>query len=185
LTPATSRYVALLRGINVGGHRIKMDELRALFEEMGLDGVETFIASGNVIFETGAGDPRTLAGRIETHLHKALGYEVATFLRTPGELSEVVAAAPSAASNAPGSETSVYVVFLPNPADSRMQARFHELGSEMDTFFFGGREVYWRIAGKLSESPLFRSGLAKATGDVPSTTRNLTTLRKLADKYPG
>ncbi len=162
-----------------------MDELRALFEEMGLDGVETFIASGNVIFETASEDPRTLAGRIEAHLHNALGYEVATFLRTPGELSEVVAAAPSAISTAPDSETSIYVVFLPSPADPHMQARFHELSSDMDTFSFSGREVYWRIAGKLSESPLFRSGLAKATADVPNTTRNLTTLRKLADKYPG
>jgi len=49
------RYVALLRGINLGGHTVKMDRLKKLFEELGLKNVETFIASGNVIFESAHG----------------------------------------------------------------------------------------------------------------------------------
>ena len=88
-------YVALLRGINVGGHRITMERLRELFVELGFASVETFIASGNVFFQT----PETDMLRLETHasrrtLSQALGYEVATFLRTPAELATVSAACP-------------------------------------------------------------------------------------------
>jgi len=84
-----SRYFAFLRAINVGGHTIKMDQLRNLFENMDLSKVETFIASGNVIFENKSGDVHVLEKRIETSLSDALGYEVATFIRTDAELKEI------------------------------------------------------------------------------------------------
>src|SRR5690606_25392659 len=69
-------HVALLRAINVGGRTVKMDALRTICEEMGLTKVETFIASGNVIFESRAG-AAVLEKKIEAHLRKVLGYEVA------------------------------------------------------------------------------------------------------------
>ena len=72
------KYFAFLRAINVGGHTVKMDYLRALFEALGFANVETFIASGNVIFETKSKDTNALQREIEKHLHQALGYEVAT-----------------------------------------------------------------------------------------------------------
>ena len=81
-------YIAFLRAINVGGHNIKMDVLKTIFESLNLEHVETFIASGNVIFESEK--PReTLELQIETELEKALGYEVKTFLRTQAELAEI------------------------------------------------------------------------------------------------
>ena len=81
------RYIAFLRAINVGGHTVKMDALRELFEALGFEQVETFIASGNVIFETTETDTAALERRIETHLQAALGYAVATFLRSDAEVA--------------------------------------------------------------------------------------------------
>ena len=82
------KYVAFLRAINVGGHVVKMEMLRAYFEALGLSNVETFIASGNVIFESRA-KLELLQARIEHHLHASLGYEVATFIRTLAEVHAV------------------------------------------------------------------------------------------------
>lgn len=172
------RHIALLRGINVGGHRVKMNRLRDLFREMGFAEVSTFIASGNVIFSDDSRDVDELTGRIERHLAEALGYDVETFLRSPERLAEVVDFEP------PGHDEgrALYVVFLKAPADAGMRKRFAEIDSESDRFTFSEREIYWSIAGKLSESPLFRSGLGKAIGDASTTARNTTSLRRLVAK---
>ena len=84
------RYVAFLRAVNVGGRVVKMDELRRHFADAGFTGVETFIASGNVIFDTTAKPGPALEARIEGALKKALGYDVPTFVRS---LADVVTAA--------------------------------------------------------------------------------------------
>ena len=77
-------YIAFLRAINVGGRTVKMDRLRGLFEQVGYADVETFIASGNVIFRSPAEDTQALERQIEAHLAASLGYEVAAFVRTRG-----------------------------------------------------------------------------------------------------
>jgi hypothetical protein len=82
------RHIAFLRAINVGGRIVKMDRLRALFSDMGFTGVETFIASGNVIFESRAG-AAALEKRIQQQLERALGYAVVTFVRSPAEVARV------------------------------------------------------------------------------------------------
>lgn len=81
-----STFIALLRGINVGGHRVKMERLRELFRELGFADVRSYIQSGNVFFKTSEVDASALASRIETHLEAALGYPMPTFLRTVAEL---------------------------------------------------------------------------------------------------
>lgn len=92
--PRMPKTIAFLRAINVGGHNVKMEQLRALFEQLGFDAVETFIASGNVVFETDAAPDAALEADIEAHLRAALGYEVATFLRTDAEVAAVAAYEP-------------------------------------------------------------------------------------------
>ena len=89
-----SKHIAFLRAINVGGHNVKMDHLRQLFESLGFSNVETFIASGNVIFDAKAGNVKALEKKIETCLQEALGYEVATFIRTTAELAEIASYKP-------------------------------------------------------------------------------------------
>ena len=177
------RFVALLRGINVGGHRVKMDRLRALFGEMGHTDVVTFIASGNVIFSSDSDDTDTLKAGIEKHLERALGYAVATLIRTPTELEAVISFEDSEGER-PGD--SVYVMFTEEPVGDAVQSALAQLESDMDRFEFRGREIYWLIRGKLSESPLFGGDVAKVMKDVPHTARNMTSLKKLVAKHgPG
>src|SRR3712207_818810 len=87
-------YIAFLRGINVGGHIVKMERLRHLFTELGFANVRTYIQSGNVFFETGEDNRDVLAQKIERHLRQALGYDVPVFLRTVAELEHILALDP-------------------------------------------------------------------------------------------
>ena len=82
------KFIVFLRAVNVGGHTVKMDILRQHFESLGFSRVETFIASGNVIFESPAKNAKSLETTIEAKLREALGYEVAAFLRTDAELGK-------------------------------------------------------------------------------------------------
>lgn len=90
------RYIALLRGINVGGHQVKMDALRRLFADLGLANVGSYIQSGNVFFDSDEADRAALRARIERRLRATLGYEVATCLRTVEEFAAVMALDPFA-----------------------------------------------------------------------------------------
>ena len=171
------RYVAFLRAINVGGHTVKMDRLRALFEDLGLADVESFIASGNVIFRCPEPDPAALEARIEEHLERTLGYAVETFLRTPGELAAI------AGDRAPGEEAdgaghTVMVAFLKEALAPEAWERIASLRSATDDFHRSGRELYWLTRGRMSDSPA-AIPLGKVIGRV-STMRNMNTVRKLA-----
>ncbi|WP_316520903.1 DUF1697 domain-containing protein [Kitasatospora brasiliensis] len=90
----TTTYIAFLRAINVGGRTVRMERLRALFTELGLGNVRSYIQSGNVFFTTGEPDRAALTGRIEAHLEQALGYPVPVLLRTVDEVAELLAAEP-------------------------------------------------------------------------------------------
>ena len=83
------KYIALLRAINVGGHVVKMDRLCALFESAGLANVSSFIASGNVLFDSKKA-PAAVEALIEKTLKADLGYEVITMIRTAAEVSAIV-----------------------------------------------------------------------------------------------
>src|SRR4051812_41373904 len=103
------QFIAFLRAINVGGHTVKMDHLRKLFEALEVSKVETFIASGNVIFEASTTNPQTLERQVEHHLKQSLGYEVATFIRSTSELAAVAAYAPFTASKLNTDGASLYI----------------------------------------------------------------------------
>jgi uncharacterized protein (DUF1697 family) len=88
-------YAAFLRGINVGGHKaIKMDALRRAFESLGYRNVRTLLASGNILFESRATNPRALANKIERRLEQVFKLEICVVLRTRRELERLVAADP-------------------------------------------------------------------------------------------
>jgi uncharacterized protein (DUF1697 family) len=172
------RYIAFLRAINVGNHVVKMGRLRKIFESMRLGNVETFIASGNVIFEA-AGDARSLERRIEKGLASALGYDVEVFLRSADEIAAIAAHAPFAGSL---DGCTLYIVFLKEAPDSAARKRFGALRLDDDGLHINEREVYWLCrAGRLTESPV-AVPLGKAVGNG-GTMRNVTTVRKLAAKY--
>ena len=178
------RYIAFLRGINVGGHRVKMDRLRAIFAELGLKDVSTFIASGNVLFSTESDDVNGLREKIEGHLASQLGYEVPTFLRSPAELAAIIAFNPPEIVTQTASDSSHYVIFLYTSTTDSLRSDLTELNSEMDHFYFSESEVHWLIQGKLTDSPLFGPGLDQATRGVRTTMRNMNTLRRIAAQGP-
>ena len=97
-----TRYVAFLRAIDVGGHTVKMDRLRSLFETLGLGEVKTFMASGNVLFDSASKSVDAMESRIERHLHEALGYQVATFARPFSTLPAIAASHPFEGGEASG-----------------------------------------------------------------------------------
>ena len=176
------QYIAFLRGVNVGGHRVKMDRLRSLFEELNLSDVSTFIASGNVIFSTETDDVDALTDRIECHLAQGLGYEVPTFLRSPKQLAAIAALNPNEAEVGGRSPSSHYVIFLRVAAPQSLRSELAGLDSEMDEFQFSEAEIHWRIQGRLTDSPLFGGGLDRATRAIPTTMRNMNTLRRIVAK---
>lgn len=177
----TRKFIAFLRAINVGGHTVKMDRLRELFEALKLSNVETFIASGNVIFDSPAKDARKLELQIEGHLKESLGYAVSTFLRTPAEVAH--AAVYQAFPDAPDDST-LYVGFLASPPSAECQVKVAGCRTAIDEFHVHEREVYWLCHKKFNESLFSGAKLEKALG-MPTTLRNLTTVKKLAEKHSG
>lgn len=173
------RYIAFLRAINVGGHNVKMDALRALFAEMGLENVSTFIASGNVIFDSPADDMAALESQIAAHLKGALGYDVATFVRTPAEVAAITAYRPFPGEDPDAEGNALYVGFLPQAPTAEAQAKLLARQTPTDAFHFNDRELYWFLRTKLSESSLFSGGVIEKTLKLPMTMRNITMLRRL------
>ena len=168
------RYVAFLRAINVGGHIVKMDRLRQIFEALPIRNVSTFIASGNVLFESAAAAIH-LEGSIELHLRKHLGYPVGTFLRTIPELQKVADHDPFG-----GEEGTLYVAFLKTKASAEAVGSLTGFSNETDRFHVSGREAYWLGKAGFSGSTFTGAKLEKILG--PATLRNITTVKKLADK---
>jgi uncharacterized protein (DUF1697 family) len=176
-----SKYITFLRAINVGGHTVKMDSLRQLFESLGFSDVETFIASGNVIFEAKTGNTKALEKKLETCLHEALGYEVATFIRTDAEVAEIAKYKPFPQSQLDAA-MALNVGFLADPLNDAAKEKLLSLRTEIDDFHVHGREIYWLCKKKQSESKVSNVAIEKALG-VKSTLRGMNTVKKLAEKY--
>lgn len=176
------RYVAFLRAINVGGHTVKMDALRSLFEAMKCKHVETVVASGNVIFESSVQDDMALARKIESHLLRGLGYEVRTFIRTPAELSIIATSEPFPDPRGEATGRAVHVAFLKEPPATDASRKLKPFVTASDKFHIAGREVFWLRLGRVSDSE-FSGAILEKTLQVPATLRNMTTVRKISEKF--
>ncbi len=176
-----SRFIAFLRAINVGGHTVKMDHLRELFESLGFSSVETFIASGNVAFETRSQNAKALEKKIENALRESLGYEVATFIRTEAELEAIANYTPFEEA-ALRTATALNIAFLSEPLDDKTAQKVMALRTDIDDLHLHKRELYWLCRKKQSESTFSNALLEKALGK-PSTLRGANTVKKMAAKY--
>lgn len=176
------KYVALLRAINVGGHNVRMDYLRSLFEAIGFANVETFIASGNVIFDSKAGNPKALERKIEKHLRETLGYEVATFVRAISELAAVAAYEPFSDYELNKEGNALYIGFVADSPGDQAKQKLLSCRGEIDNLHVQGREIYWLCRIKMGDSKFSGALLEKILG-VRATLRNSTTVRKIAAKY--
>lgn len=177
-------YAAFLRAINVGGHIVKMDHLRSLFEEMGFSDVKTFIASGNIIFNSNGNNVSTLEHKIEKSLNEALGYNVAVFIRLISELPEISECRPFKVERV-GNETagsSIYIGFLKDEPAESVKTKLISLQTENEKFRFSGKELYWFCRIKFSDSAFSGPLLEKILG-MQITLRNSTTVKKMVSKF--
>ncbi|MBL9200786.1 MAG: DUF1697 domain-containing protein [Opitutaceae bacterium] len=179
------RYLAFLRGINLGNRRLKMDHLRGLFGELGFTGIETFIASGNVIFDDRTTDARRLALKIERHLADRLGYEVDTFVRTRAEVATLAALRPFAGTDMDAEENTVHVGFFASPLPAAQARGLAAIRTPTDEFHVTGPEFFWLCRGiKSSTSEVWSSSAVRALKLPASSMRNLRSIRKLAVLFP-
>ncbi len=169
------KYVAFLRAINVGGHVVTMEALRELFTGLKFSGVETFIASGNVIFETKAAQDQKLEQKIEKHLEAALGYEVGTFVRSVDEIRAVSVYEPFS-----NKGIALNVGFMRGPLGDAEQVK--PFVTDVDDFHVHGREVYWLCRIRQSDSKFPTKKFEKAIGGAV-TWRNMNTVVRLAAEY--
>lgn len=176
------RYVAFLRGMNLGNRRLKNDELRAEFEALDFAAVATFRASGNVIFGSdGDESEAALTKTIEAGLGEGLGYEVPVFLRSAAEVVAIAAEEPFSAKLVAASKGKLQVSMLTKEPAAKDRKAALALASDEDLLAIGGRELYWLPSGGISESPLDLEALDKALGK--GTMRTMGTIEQIVAKY--
>ena len=175
------RQIAFLRGINLGKRRLAMSRLKSLFEELGFKNVATFIASGNVIFEAKTADTGNLEKQIEKHLKSSLGYEVDTFVRSEADLEKVLALDPFPKLSKDGAN--IHVAFLKEPLGRELAKKFVACGNDDDAFAVIGREYYWLRRGRMTDSKIWESPELKALKIPRGTSRNMSSVQKLAAKH--
>lgn len=171
-------WIAFLRGLNVGGHRLTNVELAATFDGVGATDVHTFLASGNVVFAGLGDDEVAVTAALEQGLRASLGYDVPTFLRSS---DEVCAAADTpvftTAELGRGGKPQVIVVRDHEVTGDAVTA----LAPPAELLRLVGRQVHWLPAGPMSDSDLDLRALDRLVGTHTIRTHN--TVRRLADKY--
>ncbi len=180
-TPVRSQTVALLRAINVGGRTVTMARLREIFVSLGLGSVETYIASGNVIFDSPGTGVEVLARRIEKALERHLGFEVSTFLRSDEEIAALVRYQPFELATLPAGG-SVSVGFLAEPLTKDQRALLPKFTTSTDQIHARGREIFRLCRGRQSESTFVLTIFERTLG-VRATFRGMNTVQKLASKF--
>jgi len=173
----TTRYVALLRGINVGRNaRVPMETLRGLLTAMGGTGVRTHLQSGNAVFDHGQEDPAELAAELKGRLADELGLDVACLVRTGSDLRRVVEANPFPMEGVDGSR--FLVIFLSGPTPLDKLAALDPSAYAPDEFRPGEREIYARFQDSIHDSKLAARFSDRRLG-LTATARNWNTVTKL------
>jgi len=178
------RYIALLRGINVGtSGRIRMDALKALMEQAGFLRVETYIQSGNVLFDSDLTEPAVKA-TIERALKDGANISTTAVLRTAEELHALLRDCPFTPeqierAQAVNTESeSFYVCLLPQEPDAQQREKLTKLEQSDDVYVLVGRDIYLLVTQSIRLSKL-AIRLQKIFPDM--TNRNWNTMNKLND----
>ena len=173
-----TKYVAFLRAINVGGHTIiKMTDLKQMFESLSLENVQTYIQSGNVIFESAEDDTASLEAQIESQVEKATGYKTKLFVRTLRDVQSIAHNSPFTAK----ADETVHIGFLKEKPDKKHQEVLLSFRSDADDFAVKGLEVYNLRHDR--EKSIFSNNFIEKVLKIPATTRNMTVIKKIGEKY--
>ncbi|HVV35097.1 MAG TPA: DUF1697 domain-containing protein [Acidimicrobiales bacterium] len=169
--------IAFLRGINLGGHTVKKDQLIKIFESVGCEDVTTFIASGNVVFDAKSKPPESAA---EDAFEQAMGYAAPTFIRTTAQLKKIVDRRPF---DGRGPETggTLHIGFLKQKAAASL---LKALETDNDELHVDGTTVYWHThTPRMSDSTINPAKIEKALGQQ-STFRSIKTINNILEKWP-
>lgn len=171
------RYVALLRGVNVGGYsKLSMSDLRDLLLSLELTDVTTYLQSGNAVFTSPRNDSTEIAREIEQKIANGLGVKTRVLLRTPDELDAVIGGNPFP--EAVASPRTLHVVFLSEQPDD---ARLREIDAQQfspDEFRAGNRVIYLKLPAGAGNSKLGNAFWERRLGQI-ATARNWNTVTKL------
>lgn len=173
-------YIALLRAINVGGHRkIKMKDLRGMFNSMGFKNVKTYIQSGNVIFSTSETDMEKLAGFIETEIESRFGHDVPVMIRTQRQFEKLILRNPFE-----GREKDpfrLYVTFFRETPPDEKQNELMDLSSDTEIFEFTDGELFSLINKKSGKKEMFSNNFVEKVCGISGTSRNWNSVNKILD----
>ena len=176
-----ARYVAFLRGVNLGrNRRIGAADLRAAFEGTGLENVDTFRTSGNVVFD-GRGAAAALKARIETGLVDATGHEIVVFLRDQRAVRAIAGERPFPPGVAEASAGKLQVLLLPAKPRPAARKDVMALATDEDRLAFGDRELYWLPSGGMRDAAIDLGAIERLVG--PTTMRTKGTMEQLAAKF--
>jgi uncharacterized protein (DUF1697 family) len=177
------RYAAFLRGVNLGrNRRITNERLRGALEDLGYADVATFRASGNVVFDPGAGeDAKAIRDRVEAGLAESLGFEVVVFLRSAGQVKAIAARRPFPEDAPERPAGKAQVALLRGRPGRRAREAALELATEEDPLAIEGSELHWLPSCRMSESELDLKALESLLG--PWTMRTMGTIEQIAVRY--
>lgn len=176
-----ARCAAFLRGLNVGGHRVKMADLRAHVEALGLSEVGTVLASGNLVLTCPDDEVAGLEARLAAGLEAALGYAVPTMVRPAAEVERAAAFAPFPEVPEAAAAT-LHVLFLSAAPSTDARTAIEALATDEDRLRVDGRELWWLRFGRLMDTTLDEKALARALAGLDTTQRTAATVRKVAAK---
>ena len=175
----STTYIALLRGINVGGkHKVPMKDLVDVFASAGCGDVRTYIQSGNVVFRADPPDSALLSSALGARIAERFGFPAPVILRTAGELAAVLTDNPYVQAGA--AEESLHVLFLDGIPDPVRVATLDPERSAPDTFVVAGREIYLCLPSGAGNTRLTNAYFDRQLA-VVSTQRNARTVAKLAE----
>jgi uncharacterized protein (DUF1697 family) len=173
------RYVALLRGINVGGkNMIKMEKLREVFAKLGFENVKTYINSGNIAFDTKKTADDKLAEKIAGAIKKEFGFNISTMVRPADELGDIVAKNPYVGQF--DDDRYCHVFFLEKELTPEQEASLLEQANEDELIAVNGRTVYYMLKISILDSALGKGFLDKKL-KVTNTARNWRTTKTIAE----
>ena len=167
-------YISMIRGINVGGKSVKMADLRDIYLSLGLENVETYIQSGNVIFKSENKDSNVLGKEIQQKILDTVGYDVKVVIRTINELKNIIESCPFEIEE----EKHVYITFLSDTPDLSIDLKLKNGMRGSEKFIISSREVYLYLPHGYGRTKLNNNFFEKKF-KLDATTRNWKTVNRL------
>ena len=175
------KYVAFLRGINVGGkNKIKMETLREICAALGFENVKTYVNSGNIIFETAKTTDKKTAVIIESAIEKEFALKIKVIVRTMAEIAQIIAGNPFAGQFE--DDKDLHVFFLDEELPTEKRELLLSNNNENEAFAVRNREIFCHLRVSVSDSLMGKDYIGKKL-KVSATARNWRTVNKVLETH--